>query len=57
MHPHDLKGAYPNFMMADEGAERIAATYGDNYQRLAQLKKKYDPGNLFRINQNIAPSV
>ena len=57
MHPHDLKGAYPNFMMADEGAERIAATYGDNYQRLAQLKKKYDPGNLFRINQNITPSV
>jgi FAD/FMN-containing dehydrogenase len=57
MHPYDLKGAYPNFMMADEGAERIAATYGDNYQRLAQLKKKYDPGNLFRINQNIAPAA
>jgi FAD/FMN-containing dehydrogenase len=56
VHPFDLKGAYPNFMMADEGAERIAATYGDNYDRLAKLKTKYDPGNLFRVNQNIRPA-
>ncbi|OEO29947.1 oxidoreductase [Devosia insulae DS-56] len=56
MHPFDLKGAYPNFMMADEGSERIAATYGDNYQRLAQLKRKFDPDNLFRLNQNIEPA-
>jgi FAD/FMN-containing dehydrogenase len=57
MHPFDLKGAYPNFMMADEGTERIAATYGDNYQRLAQLKRKFDPTNLFKVNQNIEPAA
>jgi len=38
-----------NFMM-DEGEERIKATYRDNYPRLASLKKKYDPTNLFRVN-------
>lgn len=56
VHPFDLGGAYPNFMMDDEGDARIKATYGDNYARLAALKKKYDPANLFRINQNIRPS-
>jgi hypothetical protein len=56
VHPFDLGGAYPNFMMDDEGEARIKATYGDNYTRLAALKKKYDPANLFRINQNIRPS-
>ena len=55
IHPFDLGGAYPNFMMDDEGEARIKATYGDNYQRLGKLKKKYDPGNLFRVNQNIRP--
>jgi hypothetical protein len=56
VHPFDLGGAYPNFMMDDEGDARIKATYGDNYARLVALKKKYDPTNLFRINQNIRPS-
>ena len=55
IHPFDLGGAYPNFMMDDEGEARIKATYGDNYERLGKLKKKYDPGNLFRVNQNIRP--
>jgi FAD/FMN-containing dehydrogenase len=41
--------------MDDEGDARIKATYGDNYKRLSKLKKKYDPGNLFRVNQNIRP--
>jgi hypothetical protein len=49
-------GAYPNFMLDDEGDARLKATYGDNYARLAVLKKKYDPANLFRVNQNILPS-
>ena len=49
VHPFDLGGAYPNFMMDDEGKSRLKATYGDNYERLGQLKKKYDPGNLFRV--------
>jgi FAD/FMN-containing dehydrogenase len=56
VHPFDLGGAYPNFMMDDEGEARIRATYGDNYPRLATLKRKYDPGNLFRVNQNIRPA-
>jgi FAD/FMN-containing dehydrogenase len=56
VHPFDLEGAYPNFMMDDEGEERIKASFGDNYPRLAALKKKFDPTNLFRINQNIRPA-
>lgn len=54
LHPFSAGGAYVNFMM-DEGEERIAATYGDNYKRLMEIKAKYDPHNLFRVNQNIKP--
>ena len=53
VHPFDLEGAYPNFMMDDEGEGRVKASYGDNYPRLTALKKKYDPANLFHVNQNI----
>jgi hypothetical protein len=56
VHPFDLAGAYPNFMMDDEGESRVKAAYGENYDRLATLKKKYDPANLFRVNQNIRPA-
>jgi FAD/FMN-containing dehydrogenase len=56
VHPHDLAGGYSNFMMDDEGESRVKATYGENYPRLAALKAKYDPANLFRINQNILPA-
>jgi FAD/FMN-containing dehydrogenase len=54
LHPYSAGGAYVNFMM-DEGEERVKATYGDNYKRLVEIKTKYDPGNLFRVNQNIRP--
>ena len=54
LHPHSAGGAYVNFMM-DEGEDRIKATYGENYQRLEEIKAKYDPNNLFRVNQNIKP--
>jgi len=57
VHPYDLDGAYPNFMMDDEGEARIKATYGDNYAKLAAVKKKYDPANLFRVNHNIRPAA
>jgi FAD/FMN-containing dehydrogenase len=57
VHPFDLGGAYPNFMMDDEGDARLKATYGDNFERLAVIKKKYDPANLFRVNQNIRPAA
>jgi hypothetical protein len=57
VHPFNLEGAYPNFMMDDEGEARVKAAYGGNYERLAILKKKYDPENLFRVNQNIRPAA
>ncbi|MEG3658900.1 FAD-binding oxidoreductase [Arenibacter palladensis] len=55
LHPHSSGGAYSNFMM-DEGQERVKASYKHNYQRLARIKKHYDPNNFFRVNQNILPS-
>ena len=55
-HPYSAGGAYINFMM-DEGEERIKATYGDNYKKLTEIKAKYDPDNLFRVNQNIKPQL
>jgi FAD/FMN-containing dehydrogenase len=54
LHPYSLGGAYVNFMM-DEGIDRVKATYRDNYDRLLEIKRKYDPNNFFRINQNITP--
>jgi len=56
LHPYSAGGAYVNFMM-DEGEDRIKATYRDNYDRLVALKNKYDPNNLFRVNQNIRPTA
>jgi len=53
--PFATGGAYVNFMTGDE-SDRVQATYGSNYARLARLKMQYDPNNLFRINQNIRPS-
>ncbi|GAA1495898.1 FAD-binding oxidoreductase [Paeniglutamicibacter kerguelensis] len=55
LHPTTAGGAYVNFMM-DEGTDRIRASYLQNYDRLAGIKAKYDPANLFRHNQNIAPA-
>ncbi|MGF1473371.1 MAG: FAD-binding oxidoreductase [Rubrobacteraceae bacterium] len=54
IHPHSAGGAYVNMMM-NEGQDRIRASYRDNYDRLASVKRKYDPNNLFRVNQNIKP--
>jgi hypothetical protein len=55
VHPFNLEGAYVNFMMDDEAEGRVQASYGQNYRRLASIKAKYDPQNLFRVNQNIEP--
>jgi FAD/FMN-containing dehydrogenase len=55
LHPYSAGGAYVNMMM-DEGQDRVQAAYRDNYSRLAQIKATYDPGNLFRVNQNIKPA-
>jgi FAD/FMN-containing dehydrogenase len=54
MHPYSAGGAYVNMFM-EEGADRVKAAYGANYDRLAAIKTKYDPTNLFRVNQNIKP--
>ena len=53
--PHSEEGGYINFM-AEDDQDRIRANYKGNYDRLAEIKRRYDPGNLFRHNQNIAPS-
>jgi FAD/FMN-containing dehydrogenase len=55
MHPYSAGGAYVNMMM-DEGPDRVKASYRDNYARLAQVKARFDPQNLFRVNQNIKPA-
>lgn len=54
MSPFVDQGVYVN-NLGDEGEGRIQEAYGPNYQRLKQLKRKYDPENLFRFNQNIRP--
>ena len=54
--PFATGGAYVNFLTQDEQG-RVPAAYGGNYARLVALKRKYDPGNLFRVNQNIGPAV
>jgi FAD/FMN-containing dehydrogenase len=52
--PYASAGAYVNFMTEEEG-DRVAAAYGSNYDRLIQTKKRYDPENIFHLNQNIKP--
>jgi FAD/FMN-containing dehydrogenase len=50
-------GGYVNFIGADQGPDRVRAAYGGNYERLRRIKAAYDPGNFFRINNNIPPAV
>jgi len=52
--PHAMGSVYVNFMSSDE-TERIRGAFGSNYARLAEVKGRYDPQNLFRLNQNIRP--
>jgi FAD/FMN-containing dehydrogenase len=56
VHPYSDGGAYVNMMM-EEGDDRVRASYGPNYERLAKIKGKYDPDNFFHVNQNIVPST
>ena len=55
MLPYFSRGRYVNYLGEDEGEDAVAAAYGPNYQRLRTLKAKYDPTNLFHLNQNIRP--
>ena len=56
LHPYAASGAYVNFLM-EEGDDRVRASYGENYARLAHVKAEYDPDNRFRVNQNITPEA
>jgi FAD/FMN-containing dehydrogenase len=56
LHPFSAGGAYVNMMM-EEGDDRVRASYGENYERLARVKAQYDPNNLFHVNQNIRPAA
>jgi len=52
--PHSEKGGYVNFLDGDD-QDRVQANYGANYPRLVEIKRKCDPDNVFRVNQNIVP--
>jgi FAD/FMN-containing dehydrogenase len=54
LRPHSEAGGYVNFMSYDDQM-KVRASYGRNYDRLVEVKRKYDPTNLFRLNQNVAP--
>jgi FAD/FMN-containing dehydrogenase len=57
VRPFSTGATYINFQTADEDQERIRATYGANFDRLVQIKQRYDPDNLFRANRNIPPAA
>ena len=54
LRPFGMDAVYVN-NLGDEGHERVKAAYGENYDRLVMLKRKYDRDNLFRLNQNVHP--
>jgi hypothetical protein len=57
LRPFSTGRTYINFQTADEGEERVRATYGVNWDRLVEVKNKYDADNLFRANRNIRPGT
>ena len=56
MEPHATGSVYVNFLHNDEREDRIRAAYGGGYERLTELKRRFDPENVFRSNQNIKPA-
>ena len=57
MRPHMAQGRYVNYLEQDEGEDPVRSAYGPNYDRLLALKSRYDPTNLFHMNQNIRPTA
>ncbi|MFJ8754383.1 BBE domain-containing protein [Streptomyces sp. NPDC102441] len=56
LHPHSTGGGYVNFLGTGESEGRVRATYRGHHDRLAEIKRSYDPHNLFHANQNIEPA-
>jgi FAD/FMN-containing dehydrogenase len=56
LEPHATGGVYANFLHNDEGEVRVRAAHGGRHERVAEIKTRYDPANIFRSNQNIRPS-
>jgi len=56
MEPHMTAGAYVNYLDDDDSQARVQGAYGPNFERLQAVKDRYDPENLFHLNQNIPPS-
>ena len=56
LRPFSTGGTYLNFMSEDEGSERMGAALGKSLPRLAEIKAKWDPDNVFRTNRNIQPA-
>jgi hypothetical protein len=57
MREFSTGGTYVNFLTEEEGHDRVRAAYRANYDRLAEIKTKWDPANVFRVNKNIAPGT
>jgi hypothetical protein len=57
LRPFSTGGTYVNFLTEEEGDERVRAAYGANYDRLVEVKTRWDPTNLFRVNKNVVPAA
>jgi FAD/FMN-containing dehydrogenase len=57
MEPFAADGVHLNFAMLEEGEGTVRTTFGENYERLVEVKNRYDPENLFRVNQNVQPTA
>jgi hypothetical protein len=55
LQEHFSGGRWLNYLADDEGGDAVRAAYGPNYDRLVEVKRRYDPENLFRLNHNIVP--
>ena len=55
MRPHFGSGRWLNYLGDDQAEDAIRAAYGPNYDRLGEVKRRYDPDNVFHLNHNVAP--
>jgi FAD/FMN-containing dehydrogenase len=57
LHPYSTGGSYVNMMMEDEPLDVVKASYGENFPRLVEVKRRYDPSNVFHVNKNVPPDA